>query len=162
MVFWLDEPLPAADNSAGSSVFALYEQNIRLFRTPLIAEELAEAEKHYPAEWIADAFREAVSLNRPNWRYIESILRRWEAEGRHERSLEEILKSSGLETPLPRRETEVGVGRRPEVAEEDQDICVRCGGAGFVESCRLGHPDFGKAFPCECTLDESKTLVRRD
>jgi len=79
----LDEPLPAADNGGGSSVFALYEQNIRPI-TPLIAEELAEAEKRYPPEWIADAFREAVSLNRPNWRYIESILRRWEAEGRHD------------------------------------------------------------------------------
>lgn len=45
----------------------------------------------------------------------------------------------------------------PEVAEEDQDICVRCGGAGFVrKSVRLGHPDFGKAFPCECTQDESE------
>jgi len=45
----------------------------------------------------------------------------------------------------------------PDVAEEDQDICVRCGGAGFVrKSVRLGHPDFGKAFPCECTQDESE------
>jgi DnaD/phage-associated family protein len=79
----LDEPLPAAGDSVGSGVFALYEQNIRPI-TPLIAEQLAEAEKRYPAEWIADAFREAVSLNRPNWRYIESILRRWEAEGRHD------------------------------------------------------------------------------
>ena len=51
----------------------------------------------------------------------------------------------------------------PEVAEGDQDICVRCGGAGFVrKSVRLGHPDFGKAFPCECTQDESEDarLVR--
>ncbi|HLA19410.1 MAG TPA: DnaD domain protein, partial [Dehalococcoidia bacterium] len=27
------------------------------------------------------AFREAVSLNKRSWRYIHSILRRWEAEG---------------------------------------------------------------------------------
>ena len=35
------------------------------------------------------------------------------------------------------------------------DLCARCGGAGFVRrTVRLGHPDFGKAFPCECTQDE--------
>lgn len=35
------------------------------------------------------------------------------------------------------------------------DLCVRCEGAGFVRrTVRLGHPDFGKAFPCECTEDE--------
>jgi DNA replication protein DnaC len=39
--------------------------------------------------------------------------------------------------------------------DEDEDLCPRCGGAGFVrKSVRLGHPDFGKAFPCECTADE--------
>ncbi len=79
----LEEPLPAAADGAATGIFALYEQNIRPI-TPLIAEELAEAEKRYPPEWVRDAFREAVDLNRPNWRYIESILRRWEAEGRHD------------------------------------------------------------------------------
>jgi len=77
----MEEPLPAAGERAGGGIFALYEQNIRPI-TPLIAEQLADAETRYPAEWVHDAFREAVSLNKPNWRYIESILRRWEAEGR--------------------------------------------------------------------------------
>lgn len=79
----LEEPLPPAADACDSSIFALYEQNIRPI-TPLIADELAEAEKRYPPEWVRDAFQRAVSLNRPNWRYIESILRRWEAEGRHD------------------------------------------------------------------------------
>lgn len=78
----LEEPVAAAVERDGSGIFALYEQNIRPI-TPLIAEELTEAEKAYPPDWIRDAFREAVSLNKPNWRYVESILRRWEAEGRH-------------------------------------------------------------------------------
>jgi DNA replication protein DnaC len=39
--------------------------------------------------------------------------------------------------------------------EGDEELCTRCGGAGFVrKAVRLGHPDFGKAFPCECTADE--------
>jgi len=61
--------------------FALYEQNIGML-TPMIAEELKEAEKLYPAGWIAQAFKEAVSLNKRNWRYISRILERWLAEGK--------------------------------------------------------------------------------
>ena len=79
----LDESLPPAGNANASGIFALYEQNVRPV-TPLIAEELKEAEQRYPEDWVRDAFREAVSLNKPNWRYIESILRRWEAEGRQD------------------------------------------------------------------------------
>ena len=79
----LDESLPPAANANGSGIFALYEQNIRPVSS-LIADELKEAEQRYPENWIRDAFREAVSLNKPNWRYVESILRRWETEGRHD------------------------------------------------------------------------------
>ena len=39
--------------------------------------------------------------------------------------------------------------------ELEDDVCPQCGGAGFVRrTVRLGHPDFGKAFPCRCTEDE--------
>jgi DnaD/phage-associated family protein len=79
----LDESLPPAGNANGPGIFALYEQNIRPVSS-LIADELKEAEQRYPENWIHDAFREAVSLNKANWRYIESILRRWEAEGRQD------------------------------------------------------------------------------
>ena len=79
----VDESLPPAGNANGSGIFALYEQNIRPVSS-LIADELKEAEQRYPENWIRDAFREAVSLNKANWRYIESILRRWEAEGRQD------------------------------------------------------------------------------
>jgi len=64
-----------------ANVFTLYEQNIGML-TPLIAEELREAEQAYPAEWIEDAFREAVTLNKRSWKYIRAILERWQAEGR--------------------------------------------------------------------------------
>ena len=46
---------------------------------------------------------------------------------------------------------------------EPDDYCELCGGAGFVRrSVRLGHPDFGRAFPCACTEDEreDERLVR--
>ncbi len=62
-------------------IFTLYEQNIGML-TPMIAEELLEAEKHYPKAWIKDAIKEAVSLNKRSWRYIARILERWSSEGR--------------------------------------------------------------------------------
>jgi DnaD/phage-associated family protein len=63
------------------NIFVLYEQNIGTL-TPLMAEELMEAEKSYPAEWIEDAFREAVRSNVRKWRYVQSILETWAEEGR--------------------------------------------------------------------------------
>ncbi len=62
-------------------IFTLYEQNIGML-TPMIAEELREAEKLYPLSWIRDAIREAVALNKRSWRYIAAILEHWSAEGR--------------------------------------------------------------------------------
>ncbi len=76
----VEEPLPPAEGSAAPNIFALYEQNIGSI-TPLLADHLKEAEERYKPEWIREAFREAVSLNKRSWRYIERILRRWETEG---------------------------------------------------------------------------------
>ncbi len=76
----LEEPLPPAEGIAAPNIFALYEENIGTI-TPLIAEHLQDAEERYSPEWIREAFREAVSLNKRNWRYIATILRRWETEG---------------------------------------------------------------------------------
>ena len=77
---WIEEPLPPAEGTAAPNIFALYEENIGSI-TPLIADDLQEAEERYAADWIREAFCEAVSLNKRNWRYIATILRRWETEG---------------------------------------------------------------------------------
>lgn len=63
------------------NIFALYEQNIGLI-TPLVAEELKEAVKVYPAQWIEEAFREAVNMNKRSWKYISRILERWASDGK--------------------------------------------------------------------------------
>lgn len=62
-------------------IFVLYEQNIGLL-TPLIAEELRDAERHYPADWIAEAFREAAAANKRSWKYVRAILERWRVQGK--------------------------------------------------------------------------------
>lgn len=80
-------PLPEADDAPPAapaeraSIYLLYEDNIGPL-TPLLAEELADAEKTYPAAWIEEAFREAVARNRRSWRYIQRILERWRYEGK--------------------------------------------------------------------------------
>lgn len=63
------------------NIFGLYEENIGVL-TPLLAEELKEAEREYPFPWIVDAFKEAVRMDRRRWRYIQRILEHWKAEGR--------------------------------------------------------------------------------
>ncbi len=62
-------------------IFTLYEQNIGML-TPMIAEELREAEKLYPEAWIRDAIKEAVNQGIHKWSYISAILERWSTEGR--------------------------------------------------------------------------------
>jgi len=63
------------------NIYTLYEQNIGLI-TPMLSEELKAAAELYPAEWIEDAFKEAVMLNKRSWRYIARILERWAREGK--------------------------------------------------------------------------------
>ncbi len=65
------------------NIFVLYEQNIGPL-TALLSEDLREAEKTYPPAWIEEAFHEAVSRNKRNWKYIRAILERWRTEGKDE------------------------------------------------------------------------------
>jgi len=62
------------------NIFALYEENIGPL-TPLIAEELKDAEKQYPAEWFQPAFQRAVEQNARRWSYIAAILKQWQEKG---------------------------------------------------------------------------------
>ena len=75
----------SAQTTERPNIFALYEQNIGML-TPMIAEELKEAEKEYSAEWIEEAFRIAVKRNKRSWDYIEGILKRMKTEGRGNKS----------------------------------------------------------------------------
>ncbi len=70
-----------AETGPRPNIFTLYEQNIGLL-TPMLSEQLKEAEQQYPGEWIADAFKIAVENNKRSWSYIRKILERWQTEGR--------------------------------------------------------------------------------
>ena len=62
------------------NIFQLYESNIGII-TPIMADILREAEKEYPYEWIEKAVTIAITRNVRNWKYVEAILRRWQACG---------------------------------------------------------------------------------
>jgi DNA replication protein len=76
------------------NIFAIYEQNIGMI-TPMIAEELKEAEKLYPPQWIEEAFKEAVTLNKRSWKYISRILERWASEGKDSGEYKRDIKKDG-------------------------------------------------------------------
>jgi DnaD/phage-associated family protein len=73
------ESIPQMEDSP--DIYTLYEENIGML-TPIIAEELKEAEKLYPYTWIRDAVNIAVTQNKRKWNYISTILERWSTEGR--------------------------------------------------------------------------------
>ena len=77
----VEEPVSSDQSDDRPNIFVLYEQNIGSL-TPMLAEQLKEAELVYPQSWIEEAFRIAVSLNHRSWRYIARILERWAAEGK--------------------------------------------------------------------------------
>ena len=74
---------PITIEDSRPNIFQLYEENIGPL-TPLIAEDLTEAEQLYAQEWIEEAFHKAVQNNVRRWRYIEAILKSWQEEGRHD------------------------------------------------------------------------------
>ena len=87
-------PIPSSIGADSPNIFSIYESNIGML-TPMIADELREAENLYPASWIEDAFREAVEQNKRSWRYIERILERWTQEGRGNGEPRRYFKKSG-------------------------------------------------------------------
>ncbi len=80
------------EDAGRTNIFTLYEQNIGML-TPLIVDELREAEETYPDAWIEEAFREAVSLNKRSWKYIHAILERWRTEGKDDETTKRSEKA---------------------------------------------------------------------
>ena len=80
--FELEDGLPyEPSDRARPNIFALYENNIGTM-TPMVAEQLKEAEGEYSQAWIREAFEIAVSRNKRSWGYIAALLRSWADEGR--------------------------------------------------------------------------------
>lgn len=90
------------------NIFVLYEQNIGAL-TPIVADELRDAEQTYPPRWIEEAIQLSVENNVRKWRYVVSILERWRQEG----------KQDGIGRRDSQKE------RRQQVPDEYKDIIKR-------------------------------------
>ena len=66
---------PPTSEAERPNIFRLYEQHIGLL-TPMLADELRDAEATYPAVWIEESFREAIRQNARSWAYVRKILER--------------------------------------------------------------------------------------
>ncbi|MBI2980263.1 MAG: DnaD domain protein [Chloroflexi bacterium] len=75
------------------NIFALYEENIGIL-TPMIADELREAEKLYPEGWMRDAIKEAVNQNIRKKSYILAMLERWATEGKTDGAYQRDFKKA--------------------------------------------------------------------
>jgi DnaD/phage-associated family protein len=71
------------ESSTTADLFSVYENNIGPITT-MTADNLVDAEKTYPVQWIVEAIKLAVENNKRNWRYCETILRRWQTDGKDE------------------------------------------------------------------------------
>ncbi len=103
-----DDPAPISLLVERPNIFVLYEQNIGPL-TPLIADELRDAEETYPVRWIEDAIQIAVQNNIRKWSYVLAILERWRQEG----------KADGKDRRDPRKDPE------KHIPEQYQDIIKR-------------------------------------
>lgn len=103
-----DEDEPVTLLVERPNIFILYEQNIGPL-TPLVADELRDAEQTYPSRWIEEAIQIAVENNVRKWRYVLGILERWHQEG----------KQDGID----RRDTQKSL--RQQIPEEYKDIIKR-------------------------------------
>jgi len=94
------------DGSSQPNIFSLYEENIGLL-TPLIADELKDAESSYPWNWIEEAFKIAVSRNVRNWNYVSRILDRWKTQGKNSgepsRNTSKVNQTADFEEYLHKR-----------------------------------------------------------
>jgi DnaD/phage-associated family protein len=77
----IDVEAPISVTVERPNIFTLYEQNIGAL-TPLIVDELRDAERNFPADWLKEAIRMAVENNARSWRYVLAVLERWQRKGK--------------------------------------------------------------------------------
>jgi DnaD/phage-associated family protein len=87
---------------AKTKIFAAYEENIGAL-TAIMAETLIDAENEYPESWVLDAISIAVQNEKRNWRYCETILKRWKSNGKDagkgkpKITIDEALRKAGYD-----------------------------------------------------------------
>lgn len=74
------ETLPAPTVRHIPEIITLYENNIGLVNSPMLAEKLGLWEQ-FPIEWVREAITAAVENNARSYAYVNTILERWGRDG---------------------------------------------------------------------------------
>jgi DnaD/phage-associated family protein len=120
-VTFLLEPFPEVESpsieTAGlnnqtmrPTIFKVYEENIGPL-TPLIADQLIDAENEYSASWITEAIQIAVEYNKRSWAYCLAILERWYTQGKTTSPAKAPKPAGRDESYVDRRLRELGESR---------------------------------------------------
>lgn len=83
------------------TIYRLYERAFGLTLTPMLADELRDAEKEFPYEWIAEALRIAVLEEKRSWRYVLAVLERWRKEGKKDEKSTRFTANDGRDPANP-------------------------------------------------------------
>ena len=135
----LDEPAGPKPN-----IFALYEDNIGLL-TPILAEELKEAEELYPWLWVCEAFQIAAAENRRSGATSRPSCDAGLRKGKTMESLGDILRRITARNTL---RTTNGDGALRHKAEPAADVCPQCKGSGLDRQASFGGaPGFRRGIP---------------
>ncbi len=67
------------NNNDSGEVFKIYEAEFGGL-TPMIREQILDAEKTYPPDWLPEAMQIAVARNVRNWAFVEGILKKCKAK----------------------------------------------------------------------------------
>jgi DnaD/phage-associated family protein len=85
------------------SLFIIYQNEIGLI-TPFIADAIEGWLKDgLPEKWIADGIHEAAAQNKRSWKYVEAILKRWDAQG-NQNPVEKPVKQNGRAQAVTRQD----------------------------------------------------------
>jgi len=69
-----------SNKSEIAEVFKVYEQEIGMI-TSFVRDDLLDAMKQYPKEWIIEAIKESAKNNVRKWSYARAILESWKVNG---------------------------------------------------------------------------------
>lgn len=76
------------------TVYRLYEENIGPL-TPLIADDLKDAEVEFGYDWLTEAVEVSVRMEKRSMAYIRAILERWRKEGKSREVVRGVAEENG-------------------------------------------------------------------
>lgn len=143
----LVDDLMKAIRNGDNNLFTWYEQNVGAI-TPIMADQLKQAEEDYAEEWIKEAFTIAVNNNARKWSYIKTILENWRVNGYKNNGREKPISEQPVKVELPQPRLICGTGQKLKAMAERKpdeylqeyrdhlDNCHLCGGASNASEVR--------------------------